>query len=299
MKSIVAIVGPTASGKTEASLKLAQRVGAEIVNADSRQVYRYLDIGTAKPSPEERSIVPHHLFDIVDPDEEFSLSIYQSHALKAIKHVHEKERIPILVGGSGQYIWSILEGWGVPEVPPDESIRNELEQRFLKEGPDFLYHELKQMDAGAAEQIDPRNIRRVIRALEVCRITGKRFSDLKTRTPPDFDIRIYGVTTEREDLYKRIDTRVDGMIEQGFVEEVKDLLDKGYSVNLPSMSSLGYREIAAYIHGETDLLDACQQIKYATHRFARHQYNWFRLNDQRIQWITTGQVIEYTDERVR
>ncbi len=291
MKPLVAIVGPTAVGKTEAAISLAQKIGGEIINADSRQVYRYMDIGTAKPTPLERSQAPHHLFDIIDPDEDFSLALYQDMAGRAIGDIHNRDRVPVLVGGSGQYVWAILEGWSVPEVPPNPEIREELEFRAKIEGGEVLYRELQAIDPESAGQIDSRNLRRVIRALEVCRITGKRFSELRTRKPPDFDMQIVGITMEREELYRRIDDRVDSMVGQGFVEEVRSLLDRGYSLDLPAMSSLGYREIGRYLSGELNLPDACEQIKFTTHRFVRNQYAWFRLSDERIRWFDAVETI--------
>ncbi len=291
--SLIAIVGPTAAGKTETSLKLAQKVNGEIVNADSRQVYQYMDIGTAKPTPEERAVAPHHLFDIVDPDDDYSLALYQEMAFKTIDDIHNRNKVPILVGGSGQYVWSVLEGWSVPEVPPDEQFRQELEDRVENEDGYVLHRELEGLDPESAARIDARNIRRVIRALEVCKVTGKKFSDLRQKNPPDFDVRIFGITMKREELFSRIDQRVGRMVEQGFVEEVRGLLDRGYSLDLPAMSSLGYREIGRYFDGEFDLHEACQQIKYVTHKFARHQYGWFRLKDERIKWFEIGQEIIY------
>ncbi len=285
MKPLVAIVGPTATGKTELSIRLAQEIGGEIVNADSRQVYRYMDIGTAKPTAEDRSKIPHHLLDVVDPDEDFSLAIYQDMAGRAIEDIHRRGRIPVLVGGSGQYVWAILEGWSAPEVPPDPAFREELELKSITEGGDILYRQLQEVDPESAGKIDPRNIRRVIRALEVFRITGKRFSELRTKTPPDFNVRIVGITVERDELYRRIDARVDAMVKHGFIDEVRSLLDRGYSPDLPAMSSLGYREIGGYLKGELSLPEACEQIKFTTHRFARNQYAWFRANDERIRWF--------------
>ncbi len=285
MKPLVAIVGPTATGKTELSIRLAQEIGGEIVNADSRQVYRYMDIGTAKPTAEDRSKIPHHLLDVVDPDEDFSLAIYQDMAGRAIEDIHRRGRIPVLVGGSGQYVWAILEGWSAPEVPPDPAFREELELKSITEGGDILYRQLQEVDPESAGKIDPRNIRRVIRALEVFQITGKRFSELRTKTPPDFNVRIVGITVERDELYRRIDARVDAMVKHGFIDEVRSLLDRGYSPDLPAMSSLGYREIGGYLKGELSLPEACEQIKFTTHRFARNQYAWFRANDERIRWF--------------
>ncbi|MCL0050793.1 tRNA (adenosine(37)-N6)-dimethylallyltransferase MiaA [Dehalococcoidia bacterium] len=285
MKSLLAIVGPTAAGKSELALWLGREFDAEIVSGDSRQVYRYLDIGTAKPTPEERSLVPHHLIDIVDPDEDFNLATYQELAYAAIDDVQRRGKLPLLVGGSGLYVRAVLEGWSIPQVAPDTKIRQELEAR---DG-DTLFKELTELDPEAAGEIDPRNLRRVIRALEVCRSTGKRFSELRKRTPPDFDTLIIGLTVERAELYRRIDSRVDRMIEQGLVEEVSGLIGRGYSPDLPSMSSVGYQEIGRFLSGETDLATAVQRVKYETHRLARHQYAWFRLNDERIHWFESNE----------
>ncbi|MFC2027152.1 tRNA (adenosine(37)-N6)-dimethylallyltransferase MiaA [Chloroflexota bacterium] len=285
---LIAVVGPTAIGKSGLAIELAQKLSGEIVNADSRQIYRYMDIGTAKPTLKEQSTVPHHLFDIVNPDEEFSLALYRDLATKSISNIHKKGNLPIVVGGSGQYVWTVLEGWTIPEVPPNPQLRQELESRAEREGGDALYLELKTLDPEAAVKIDPRNVRRVIRAVEVCHLTGEPFSELRMKNPPDYDMQILGLTTDRTKLYDRVDRRVDIMIEQGFIEEVRGLLERGYSLELPAMSSLGYREIGRFINGEIDLPETRQQIKFITHKFARHQYSWFRLSDPRIQWFDSA-----------
>ena len=285
MKRLVAIVGPTAVGKTDLALMLAQKLDGEIVGADSRQVYRYMDIGTAKPTIEERSLVPHHLVDIVDPDDDFSLALFQALAFDAIRDIQHRGKLPLLVGGSGLYVWAVLEGWSIPKVEPNLNLRRELERRASSGGGLILYQELKQLDPQAASNIDPKNVRRVIRALEVYWLTGRPFSELRKRNPPDFDTLIIGLTAQRSELYRRIDSRVDRMIEQGLVEEVKDLLDRGYSLELPSMSGLGYRQMGKFLSGEMSLPEAIERIKFETHRFARHQYAWFRLKDERIRWF--------------
>ncbi|MCL0077436.1 tRNA (adenosine(37)-N6)-dimethylallyltransferase MiaA [Dehalococcoidia bacterium] len=285
----MAILGPTAVGKSKLAVDLAQQLDGEIISADSRQVYRFLDIGTAKPTPEERSLVPHHLIDIVDPDEDFNLATYQGLAHAAINDVQRRGKLPFLVGGSGLYVRAVLEGWSIPQVPPNAQIRQELEARAEAGGGDTLFQELRRLDPEAAGEIDPRNLRRVIRALEVCRSTGRRFSELRKKASPDFDALIIGLTMERAELYRRIDSRVDRMIEQGLVEEVSDLIGRGYSPDLPSMSSVGYQEIGRFLSGETDLATAVQRVKYETHRFARHQYAWFRLNDERIHWFESNE----------
>lgn len=288
MNKLIAIVGPTAIGKTELAIKLAQSLNGEIVNADSRQIYRYMDIGTAKPTAEEQSLVPHHLIDIVDPDQDFSLALFQDLAYQAIRDIHERGKLPLLAGGSGLYIWAVLEGWSIPKVSPNPRIRQELQNRAESEGGEVLYRELQQADPDAASKIDPRNVRRVIRALEVYRSTGRPFSELGKKNPPDFDVLIIGLTAERDELYRRIDSRVDRMIEQGFIDEVRGLLDRGYPLTLPSMSSVGYRQMGKFLSGEMSLTDYIQRIKFETHRFARHQYAWFRLKDERIRWFDIG-----------
>ncbi len=292
MKPLIAIVGPTALAKSKLALNLAQGFDGEIVSADSRQVYRYMDIGTAKPSLEERSLVRHHVIDVVDPDDDFSLALFHQLANQALKAISRGGKIPFLVGGSGLYIWSLLEGWSLPQVPPHPEFRRNLQARAQAEGSDVLYEELQGLDPVAAERIDPKNMRRVIRALEVYQATGKPFSQLHQKQPPPFQILIIGLTAERDELYRRIDSRVDDMIRRGLVDEVKGLLQRGYSLSLPSMSGLGYKQIGMFLQGEVDLRSAIQNIKYETHRFARHQYAWFRLSDQRIHWFDIKQKYE-------
>jgi len=287
MNPLVAIVGPTATGKSSLALELCQTLNGEIISADSRQVYRYMDIGTAKPIKEEQALVPHHLIDVVDPDEDFSLSIYQSKALEAINNIQRREKTAFLVGGSGLYVWALLEGWRIPPFPPDPALRRELEARAQSEGGEALYEKLKEIDPAAAERIDPRNVRRVIRALEVCQ-QGTLFSELQVKKT-FVDSVIIGLTADRDDLYKRIDARVDSMIRKGLVTEVESMVARGYEFDLPSMSGLGYKQIGLYLQGKTDLPTAIQQIKFDTHSFARHQYNWFRIKDKRINWFEAGE----------
>jgi len=283
---LFAIVGPTATGKSSLALELCQTFNGEIISADSRQVYRYMDIGTAKPTKKEQSLVLHHLIDVVGPAEDFSLAPYQSKALEAVNDIKHRKKTAFLVGGSGLYVWALLEGWRIPPVPPDPALRQELEARAKIEGSEKLYNELKQTDPTAAERIDPRNVRRVIRALEVS-LQGTPFSQLQVKHP-FVDSVIIGLTTDRADLYRRTDERVDNMIKRGLVAEVESLVTRGYRFDLPSMSGLGYRQIGMYLQGKTDLPTAIQQIKFDTHSFARHQYNWFRLKDKRINWFETG-----------
>jgi len=299
VKPLIAVVGPTAVGKSKLALHLAQRFHADIVSADSRQVYRYMDIGTAKPSLAERTLIPHHLIDIVDPDEPFSLAMFQDLAHRAIDDIQQQNRLPFLVGGSGLYVWSVLEGWDIPHVPPDAELRQNLEQKAATNGNYALYQELQKADPVAAAKVMPGNVRRIIRALEIYLTTGKQASQLWQKHGLDLPFLIIGLTTTRDDLYHRIDSRVDEMIKQGFVDEVKGLMAKGYSLGLPSISSIGYRQIGMFLQGNQDLGSAVQQIKHGTHRIARHQYAWFRLSDERIRWLDVGRnVEEETDKMV-
>ncbi len=291
MKSLVAIIGPTATGKSRLAFKRAQDLDAEIISADSRQVYHYLDIGTAKPAPEELSTVRHHLIDIINPDEDFSLARYQQLAYEAIDGVQQRGRLPLLVGGSGLYVWAVLEDWQIPRVPPDTKFRDRLEKQAAEDGGEQLYQELAKADPVAAQRIDPRNVRRVIRALEVSQRDLSVSESRKMGVAP-YDYLIIGLTADREELYRRTDDRVDDMIEHGLVDEVKKLVEMGYGFDLPSMSGIGYRQIGMYLRGELDLPSAIEKIKVETHRLVRQQYNWFRLKDERIHWLDIKDNIE-------
>ena len=285
MGCLVVIVGPTGIGKSTLGIYLARKFQGEIINSDSRQIYRYMDIGTAKPSPEERAIVPHHFIDIINPDEDFSLARFQELAFKAIDEIQQRGNLPLMVGGSGLYIRAVVEGWETPKVPPDMEFRKQLEQRVKAGETTAIYEELQKQDPDAARNIDPRNVRRVIRALEVTHIAQVPFSSLQKKKSPPFRTMIIGLTASRDELYLRTDRRVDDMIAKGLVEEVKNLLKRGYSIDLPSMSGIGYRQIGEYLEGKIDLESAVYRIKTETHRFIRHQYNWFRLADPRIIWF--------------
>jgi len=285
---VIAIVGPTAVGKSELALHLAQYFPVEIIGADSRQVYRYMDIGTNKPSLAERASVPHHVIDVVEPDEDFSLAMYHRIAIESLKAVQQKGKLPLLVGGSGLYVWSLVEGWKIPQVPPNQKLRRQLEARAEQEGSHSLYQELQDIDPIAAAKINPSNTRRIIRALEIYHTLGQHPSQLQRKEAPGFPILLIGLTRERSELYRKIDWRVDKMIQIGLIEEVEQLLKKGYSPSLPSMSGIGYKQIAQFLRGEMTLPQAIDKIKYETHRLARHQYAWFRLSDSRIHWFDTS-----------
>ena len=287
---MIAIVGPTAVGKSELALHLAQYFPLEIISADSRQVYRYMDIGTNKPSPAERASVPHHVIDVIEPDEDFSLAMYHHLAIEALKAIQRKGKLPLLVGGSGLYVWSLVEGWKIPAVPPDQKLRRQLEARAEEEDSRSLYRELQGIDPVAAAKINPSNIRRIIRALEIYYATGQPPSQSQRKEAPDFPVLLIGLTRERSELYRNIDWRVDKMIQRGLVKEVEQLLKKGYSPSLPSMSGIGYKQIGHFLQGEMTLPEAIDKIKYETHRLARHQYAWFRLSDSRIRWLDMSET---------
>ena len=287
--SIVAIVGPTAVGKTALSLELAKLFPAEIVSVDSRQVYRHMNIGTAKPTLEEQSQAPHHLIDIAEPADDFSLAAYLECAHCAIQEVRNRGRLPLLVGGTGQYLWALLEDWRVPSVAPDRRFREDMETLATEQGDEALYNRLRELDPESAAAIDPRNLRRVIRALEVHHQTGIPFSKMRSRGEGRYRSLVLGLTVPREELYQRIDRRVDRMMEAGWLDEVRCLLERGVTAEQPSMSSVGYRDLAAFLQGETSLEDAVRNAKSHTRQFARRQSAWFRLSDQRIRWLQSNE----------
>jgi len=287
MRCLVAIVGPTAIGKSKLAFRLASDFGAEIVSADSRQVYRYMDIGTNKPTLEEQKSIPHHLIDVVNPDEDFNLADYLHMARKVIEAIQQRGKLPLLVGGSGLYVWSIIEGWEIPNVPPNQDLRRELEIKAREQGSHALYQQLCEVDPVATAKIDPHNIRRIIRALEIYQLSGQSPSLVRRKEAPDFPVLIIGLTAERSELYHKIDQRVDKMISRGLIEEVKELMHKGYNLSLPSMSGIGYKQIGDFLSGKMALPKAVEKIKYETHRLARHQYAWFRPSDARINWFDT------------
>jgi tRNA dimethylallyltransferase len=285
---IVVILGPTAVGKTELAIQLAERTGGEIVSVDSRLFYVGMDIGTAKPTPEERSRVPHHLIDVCSPDDTWSLGVFQTEARKAIRGIHQRGRLPILVGGTGQYLQGLLEEWTVPELPPNEALRNILMQWSEEVTPAGLHKRLAYLDPSAAEKIDARNVRRTVRALEVIFCTGVRFSDQRQKRESDYAILKIGLKRPREELYDRIDRRVDRMIENGLIDEVIGLLNAGYSPKLPALSAIGYREIIDYLYGRLTREEAVRLIKRQTRQFVRRQSNWFKENDPDIHWLDMG-----------
>lgn len=290
-RPLVVIVGPTASGKTELSLRLAERFDGEIVNADSRQVFRGMDIGTAKPTIEERRRVPHHLIDVVDPDEPLGLQSYLELAHEALNDVWSRGKLPFVVGGTGQYVWALVEGWQVPRVPPQPKLRSELQARADREGLDGLYLELKALDPVAAATVDCKNIRRLVRALEVAKVRGASGEDTVRRVAPDWDIRTFGIDIPRDELYRRIDTRVEVMLYGGLIEEVRQLRQADYD-NAFAMTGIGYRDVIAHLDGIHSLDVVAEKMRADTHRLARTQYGWFRREDQRIRWMAPQRAFD-------
>lgn len=289
-RRLVAIVGPTASGKSSIALELARKLGGEIVNADSRQVYRGMDIGTAKPSVAERGLVPHHLFDIAGPQETYSLVRYQRDARAALEDIWARGAFAWLVGGTGQYVWSLLENWQVPEVPPHQELRARLSAEAAEHGHEVLHKRLQQVDPAAAQVIDARNVRRVIRALEVFEVSGIPISEAQKKGDPDFDFMMFGVSMPREELVTRINRRVEQMFEDGIVLEARELLRAGVPPNASALSSIGYSESVRYLQKDIKRDKAIELTKRATKKLSRRQAQWFREEDPRIHWMRKVEV---------
>lgn len=288
-RPLIVVLGPTATGKSTLGIALARRFGGEIVSADSRQIYRGMDIGTAKPTPEQRAAVPHHLLDVVDPDQTYTLAEYQRAAYAAIDDIHTRGGLPLLVGGTGQYISAVIEGWGIPEVPPNPDLRAELEAFAAAHGAQALHERLRQHDPDAAARIDYRNVRRVVRALEVCLETGTPISVLQRKMPPPYRLLQIGLALPRDLLHERINRRVVQMVEDGLAGEVRGLLEAGYTWELPSMSGLGYAQWRPYFAGEQSLDETITAIQQATRAFARRQVTWFKGHDTGIIWLDMSQ----------
>ncbi|NIS81401.1 MAG: tRNA (adenosine(37)-N6)-dimethylallyltransferase MiaA [Anaerolineales bacterium] len=288
LPSLVVILGPTAVGKTEISIQVAEKVDAEIISIDSRLIYRGMDIGTAKPTQEQRKRVPHHLIDVADPQEPWSLAVFQRAALDAINVVIKRERLPILVGGTGQYLTAIVEGWSPPPKAESDELRDGLIAFAETEGSEALHQRLAEIDPVSAARIDHRNIRRVARALEIFQVSGIPASEIRGKKPPPFRVLRVGLTLPRDELYNKIDARIDVMIAAGLVEEVKSLMARGLSAQDPAMSAIGYRQIIDHVTGKFSLEEAVRRIRRATRQFVRQQSNWFRADDPGIHWFEVG-----------
>ena len=285
---LLVIAGPTATGKTDLALQLALRVGGEVVGADSRQVYRHMEIGTARPTPAQRALVPHHLIDLAEPDQPFSLADYVALARSAIAAIAARGRLPLLVGGAGLYIRALLRGFTLaPGAPPRPELRDDLEVQARTEGGDALHRRLADLDPAGAARLDPRNVRRVVRALEIVLSTGKPLDQARGHADqPPYETLLIGLSGPRAALYARADRRIDTMMADGLLEEARQLRGRGYSPTSPAMTGLGYRELGAYLDGATSLEQAVQATRYATHGLIRRQVVWFR-REEGIHWFST------------
>ncbi|HOB20931.1 MAG TPA: tRNA (adenosine(37)-N6)-dimethylallyltransferase MiaA [Candidatus Atribacteria bacterium] len=284
---LVIITGPTAVGKTDLAIRTALELNSEIVSADSMQIYRYMNIGTAKPSLEERQGIAHHMIDIVDPDEEYSVARYQVEARETIEQIYRKGKIPILTGGTGLYINSVIMPMDFTEAAEDPQYREELRLLAAEKGNEYVHQMLVNIDPETAAKLHPNDIRRVIRALEVFYLTGRRMSDYRqdfANIESQYDIVYLGLNMNRDDLYERINKRVDKMIDSGLLDEVRNLMEMGYTKNLISMQGLGYKEMIRYLEGQCTLDESIEVLKRDTRRYAKRQLTWFR-RDKRIEWL--------------
>ena len=307
LPKLIVIAGPTASGKTSLAIEIACKFsarggsalggkGGEIVSADSRQIYRGMDIGTAKPTPEEMRLIPYYLIDIKNPDEEYTVAEYKKDALEAIDGILEKTRLPVMAGGTGLYIQAVTDNLDIPEVKPNPALRKELETEIKEKGLEHLYRRLIELDPEAAYIVDPRNPRRVIRALEVSIETNKPFTSQRRKNNRLFDALKIGLTLPEEILKKRIESRVQEMVKSGLVEEVENLISK-YPTNLPAFDAIGYREIISCLQEKSSLEEAVEQIKKNTWHYARRQMTWFR-KDNEIHWespANTEKIMDLVD----
>ena len=290
LPKLIVVVGPTASGKSALAIKISKKFSGEIISADSRQIYKRMDIGTAKPSKKEVAAVPHHLINIKNPDENYTVAEYKKDALKAIKTVTKKGCLPILVGGTGLYVKVVIDNLKIPVVKPDFKLRHKLEKEIEKYGLNFVFKKLIKIDPEAAYIVDPNNPRRVIRALEIALKTKKLFSIQRRAGKPLFDFLEIGMSMPRKELNNHINKRVDLMIKNGLIEEVKNLVKK-YGANHQSLDAIGYREIIEYLNKKISLKTAIGLIKNKTWRYAKRQVTWFK-KDKRIHWIQNQKKVE-------
>ena len=288
VNSLLVLVGPTGVGKTELAMELASHLPIEVVNADSRQMYRLLDIGTAKPTSTQRKAVPHHLFDVRDPDQVLTVAEFQKLATTAIDAVLARGHVPLLAGGTPLYVRSIIHNLRIPQVAPDPQLRSQLEGDLERIGAEGLFQRLADLDPETAEVTDQRNGRRIVRALEVFLKTGKSKRHLEGDRLPLWPLRVLGLTCPRSDLHRKVDARFDNMMEAGLLQEVQRLLDTGYDPELPALQALGYRSLIQHLLGKLTLEQAVLQSKYRTHRYIRHQYTWFRRLVEAVWFDVTG-----------
>ncbi len=289
---VIVIVGPTASGKTSASIKLAEKINGEIISADSMQIYKEMNIGTAKPTLEEMNGIKHYMFDVVAPDETFNVTKYVEKAIECVKEIVSKGKIPIIVGGTGLYVSTLINGIEFCEVNEDPNYRKEMTELAEEKGNHYLHEMLEKIDPEAAKNIDANNVRRVIRALEIYKVTGKTKTllDKESRKEVPFDYKLYGIETNREVLYDRINKRVDKMLEDGLIDEVKELLEK-YTFSSTAIQGLGYKEVKEYLDGKLSYDEMAEKLKMETRRYAKRQLTWFR-REKAIMWCKLDEIVD-------
>lgn len=297
MKDLFILAGPTAVGKTDISIELAKRFNGEIISADSMQIYKYMDIGSAKVTEEEMQGVPHHLIDIVKPEETFNVSQYKKMAKEVIDSIHEKKRIPMLVGGTGLYINSLIYNYDFTEASVDEEYRGYLQELAQTNGKEYVHDLLKDVDMDSYNRLFPNDLKRVIRALEVFKLTGKTISQFNAENDIydiPYNVYYFVLTMDREKLYDRINKRVDIMLEKGLIDEVKQLKAMGYTADMQSMKGIGYKEILYYLDGKISLEEAIYLIKKGSRNYAKRQLTWFR-KDHRVRWINKDEFNNESD----
>jgi len=287
-RKLIAVVGATATGKSDAAVTVAEALAGEVVSIDAYQVYRGLDIGTAKASAALRARVPHHLLDIADPGDQLTLARFLDAAQAAMEGIWSRGKLPVLAGGSGQYIWALLEGWNVPRVPPNQALRAELEELVARQGNPALVARLAAVDPEAAARLDPENPRRLVRAIEVVEREGRPLAACQTRSPIDAEVLILGLRLPRDELYRRLDERTDAMYEAGFLDEVRRLREEGRGEAVPVRGGVGYKEASLHLDGAFGLEEAVRRHKNANHRLVRRQSAWFKETDPRITWVDAG-----------
>lgn len=292
---VIIILGPTAIGKSKLGIELAEKIKGEIISADSMQVYKYMDIGTAKPTAEELAKVPHHLININNPDQKWNLSMFHKECHKLIVNIYSKNKIPIIVGGTGLYLWSLIEGLDLPLGAPSQELRKELE----KESSAQLHNKLSNLDPKASEKIHKNDKKRIIRALELCINLGQPASSAQKKNKPNnYNFYIVGINDDRDKVYQQINKRIDKMISAGLIDEVKLLLNKGYSEKLTSFQALGYKEVVGYLNGRYSKEEMVEELKKRTRNFARRQLTWFK-RFKNINWIESGSSADFIIDKIK
>lgn len=293
---VLILTGPTAVGKTDLSIKLAKKLNAEIISSDSMQIYKYMDIGSAKITKEEMDGVVHHVIDFVDPSKEYSVSEFKDCAERAIEDIHSRGKLPLITGGTGLYLNSIIYDMGFANVNSDSKIRKELEELYNKYGKEYMHNMLRSMSEKAADKIHPNNVIRVIRAIEICKLGG-HIGDFSTdlKLNDKFDCKIVVLNRDRQVLYERINMRVDIMMEKGLIKEVEKLYEMGYGKELTSMKGIGYKEVIDYLDGKSTLEQAIDKIKQGTRRYAKRQITWFKRYEN-ATWIDLDKIRDIDEQ---